>query len=80
MSNATSAPGGGVVLDWRHATIGPLAPCVLCGLPALCRSPVKDTPCHKRCAEAWITSHATSPAHLARLIAAYSARPPRGGA
>jgi hypothetical protein len=79
MFNATSAPAGGVVLDWRHAAIGPLAPCVLCGLPALCRSPVKDTPCHKRCAEAWLTSHATSPAHLARLIAAYSARAPNGG-
>jgi hypothetical protein len=79
MFNATSASPGGVVLDWRHATIGPLAPCVLCGLPALCRSPVKDTPCHKRCAEAWITGHAQSPAHLARLIAAYSTRPPKGG-
>ena len=75
MFNATSAPAGGVVLDWRHATIGPLAPCVLCGLPALCRSPVKDTPCHKRCAETWITSHA----HLAQLIAAHSAHP-KGGA
>ena len=79
MFNATSAPPGGVVLDWRHAAIGPLAPCVLCGLPALCRSPVKDTPCHKRCAEAWITGHATSPGHLAQLIAAYSARVPKGG-
>jgi hypothetical protein len=80
MFNATSAPAGGVVLDWRHAAIGPLAPCVLCGRPALCRSPVKDTACHKRCAEAWITVHATSPRHLAQLVAAYSARTPRGGA
>jgi hypothetical protein len=80
MSNSTATVPGGVVLDWRHATIGPLTPCVLCGLPALCRSPVKDSPCHKRCAEAWITSHATSPAHLAQLIAVYSARPPNGGA
>ena len=79
MSNSTATLPGGVVLDWRHAAIGPLAPCVLCGLPALCRSPVKDTPCHKRCAEAWITGHATSPAHLAQLVAAYSARVPKGG-
>ena len=52
------APPGRVVLDWRHARIGPLAPCVLCGRPALCRSPAKDVPCHKGCAEAWITAHA----------------------
>ena len=53
-----------VVLDWRHGCIGPLAPCVLCGSPAACRSPVKDVPCHKGCAEAWITAHAHSaPGH-----------------
>ena len=34
----------------------------------MCRSPVKDIPCHKRCAEAWITGHAASAAHRARLI------------
>ena len=77
MFNATSALPGGVVLDWQHAQVGPLAPCVLCGLPALCRSPVKDTPCHKRCAETWITSHARNPGHLAQLIRAHTARPTR---
>ena len=55
MSHATSGMPARVVLDWRHGTIGPLAPCVLCGTPALCRSPVKDVPCHKGCAETWIS-------------------------
>ncbi len=68
MSNATSVMPGGVVLDWRRGPIGPLAPCVLCGTPALCRSPVKDVPCHKGCAEAWITTHAANAADRARLI------------
>ena len=68
MPNATSAIPARVVLDWRRGTIGPLAPCVLCGTPALCRSPVKDVPCHKGCAEAWITGHARGPADLARLV------------
>jgi hypothetical protein len=77
MPNATSAMPGGVFLDWRRATIGPLAPCVCCGQPALCRSPVKDVPCHKGCAEAWITTHAAAAADRTRLIRAYS---PRGGA
>jgi hypothetical protein len=72
MSNATSLAPGGVLLDWSHATTGELAPCVLCGNPALCRSPVKDVPCHKGCAEAWITTHAADAAHRARLIAAYT--------
>jgi hypothetical protein len=48
MSHATSPGPGRVVLDWRHAAIGPPAPCVLCGKPAICRSPVKGVPCHKR--------------------------------
>ena len=52
MSHATSGTAARpVALDWRHGAIGPLAPCVLCGLPALCRSPVKNLPCHKGCAE-----------------------------
>jgi hypothetical protein len=76
MSHATSLLPGGVILDWTHASIGELAPCVLCGKPALCRSPVKDVPCHKGCAEAWITTHAADAASRARLIAAYT----RGGA
>jgi hypothetical protein len=77
MPNATSVLPGGVVLDWTRGRIGPLAPCVLCGTGALCRSPVKDVPCHKGCAEAWITTHAADAASRARLIAAYT--PGRGG-
>ena len=65
MSNATSPRPGRVVLDWRHARIGPPAPCVLCGQPAICRSPGKDAPCHKGCAEAWITVRASRPRRLA---------------
>jgi len=45
-----------VVLDWRDAEAGAPAPCVLCGRPALCRSP-KGVPCHKLCAELWTTRH-----------------------
>jgi hypothetical protein len=70
MSHATSGMPARVVLDWRHGTIGPLAPCVLCGNPAACRSPVKDVPCHKGCAETWITTHARDAGHRARLIRA----------
>ncbi len=74
MSHATSGMPArpAVVLDWRLGHIGPLAPCVLCGRPALNRSPVKDVPCHKSCAETWITSHARDAGHLARLIRAYT--------
>ncbi len=79
MSNATSAESGRVVLDWRHATVGPLAPCVLCGNLAICRSPVKSVPCHKGCAEAWITVHATDSQTRARLIAEHTPRAPGGG-
>jgi hypothetical protein len=74
MSHATSAPAGGVVLDWRHAAIGPPEPWVLCGGPTVCRSPVKDLPCHKACAETWIITHATNPADQAQLIAAHTPR------
>lgn len=77
MSHATSVAAGPVILDWTRAAIGPLAPCVCCGKPALCRSPVKDVPCHKHCAETWITQHARAAGHLAQLIAAHT---PRGGA
>jgi hypothetical protein len=77
MSHATSvAPARPVVLDWRHGTTGPLAPCVLCGQPALNRSPVTGVPCHKGCAETWIIRHARGPSDLARLIRAYT--PGRG--
>jgi hypothetical protein len=70
MSNATSVMPARpvVVLDWRHGRIGPYEPCVLCGHRTVCRSPVKDAPCHKACAETWITRHARGPADLARLI------------
>jgi hypothetical protein len=76
MLNATSVLPARVVLDWRHGQIGPLAPCVLCGTGTVCRSPVKDVPCHKACAETWITGHARSPSDLARLIRAHT--PGRG--
>jgi hypothetical protein len=68
MSHATSTSSGGVVLDWRHALTGPPEPCVFGDGPALCRSPVRNVPCHKRCAETWIEAHAATPADLARLI------------
>jgi hypothetical protein len=77
MSKATSVATGPVILDWTRAATGPLAPCVCCGKPTLCRSPVKDVPCHKHCAETWITQHARDPGHRAQLIAAHT---PRGGA
>jgi hypothetical protein len=77
MPESTTAMPGAVVLDWRHGQTGPLAPCVLCGRPAICRSPVKDVPCHKGCAEAWINDHAADAADCARLIRAYT---PRAGA
>jgi hypothetical protein len=76
MSHAISGMPPRVVLNWRHGTIGPLAPCVLCGTLALNRSPVKDVPCHKGCAEAWITAHAQSASDLARLIRLHT--PSRG--
>jgi len=68
MSHATSAMPAPLVLDWRHGTIGPLEPCVLCGTPTVCRSPARDVPCHKACAETWITVHARDAGHRARLI------------
>jgi hypothetical protein len=71
MADGPAAPVPGVVLDWRRGQIGPMAPCVLCSQPALCRSPVKDVPCHKGCAESWITAHARDAADLHRLIRAH---------
>ena len=75
MSHATSTNPGGVVLDWRHAQVGPPAPCVLCGQPAICRSPGKGAPCHKGCAEAWITVRACDPETRARLITQHTLQP-----
>jgi hypothetical protein len=80
MPHVTSAVAGGVALDWRRGQIGPLAPCVLCTRPALCRSPVKGVPCHKGCAEAWITVRAANPKIRARLIAAHTPKPNGGPA
>jgi hypothetical protein len=77
MSNATSVLPGGVVLDWTRARTGPPEPCVFRDGPTVCRSPVKDVPCHKGCAEAWITTHARDAAELRRLIRTYT---PDGGA
>ena len=59
-----------------RSQIGPLAPCVLCRTPTVCRSPVKDVPCHKDCAETWITSHSRDAGHRTQLIRAYT--PGRG--
>ena len=73
MSHATSrVPGGPVIPGWRHAQIGPPQPCVLCDGLTVCRSPARGVPCHKGCAEAWITTHATTDADRARLIAAHT--------
>jgi len=51
---------------------------VLCGKPAICRSPAKGVPCHKGCAEAWITVRARDPEHRARLIAQHTPSGPGG--
>jgi hypothetical protein len=76
MPHATSAAPPQVFLDWRRAPIGPLAPCVLCGQPALCRSPARNQPCHKICAENWIAAHAADAAERTRLIRVHT---PAGG-
>ncbi|WP_159061199.1 hypothetical protein [Streptomyces europaeiscabiei] len=39
------------LLDWRHATVGDPAPCVICRRPALMRDPDTHQPKHKVCAE-----------------------------
>ena len=74
MLNATSVTPARVVLDWRRGAIGPLAPCVLCGTLALNRSPATGLPCHKGCAETWITGHAKDASDRARLIRRYTPR------
>lgn len=78
MSHATSAAPPRVVLDWRHGQIGSPEPCVFGDGLTVCRSPVKDVPCHKGCAEHWITTYARDDADRARLIGLYT--PGRGGA
>jgi hypothetical protein len=57
-----------VILDWRHGTTGEPEPCIICGQPAICRSPAKNVPCHKRCAETWIAAHARDAGHRDQLI------------
>jgi hypothetical protein len=76
MPNSTLTVPGGVVLDWTRARTGPPERCVFGDGLTVCRSPVKDVPCHKACAETWITLHAADAADRARLIRAYT---PRGG-
>ncbi|MEH0821513.1 MULTISPECIES: hypothetical protein [unclassified Micromonospora] len=45
------------LLDWtRDGGAGESAPCVICGKPAICRSPA-GKPVHKVCAEAWTEQH-----------------------
>jgi hypothetical protein len=42
------------LLNWsKTGGAGPLEPCVICGKPAMCRSP-RGRPCHKTCAETWL--------------------------
>lgn len=54
-------------LDWsKTGSAGDPAPCVICGKPALCRSP-KGKPCHKVCAEAWAANHTTGTQTLGRV-------------
>jgi len=77
MSESTAAMPGRVFLDWRHGRTGPPEPCVFGDGLTVCRSPVKDVPCHKGCAETWINTHAADAADRTRLIRAYT---PRGGA
>ncbi len=72
MSKPTVATPGCVVLDWRHAATGSPEPYVFGDGPTILRSPGRGVPCHKRCAEAWIHVHASTPADLARLIRAHT--------
>jgi hypothetical protein len=61
--------GKKIILDWRHATTGPMAPCVICGGKSLLRSPGKKVPCHKTCAENWLQAHQASRPQQAQLTA-----------
>jgi hypothetical protein len=55
-----------ILLDWTATgpdgagSVGPPAPCVLCRVPTILRSP-KGKPCHKVCAERWTDTHAAPP-------------------
>lgn len=40
---------------WSHADLDDLAPCVLCGTPAMLRDPYTNQPCHLACAQAQAT-------------------------
>jgi hypothetical protein len=63
---ALPPPGEPVVLDWRHTgrVSTTSRPCVICQQPTLLISP-RGKPCHKSCAERWITEHRPA---LARSI------------
>ncbi|SCF49276.1 hypothetical protein GA0070563_12177 [Micromonospora carbonacea] len=51
-----------IVLDWtRGAGAGESAPCVICGKPAICRSPA-GKPVQKVCAEVWTAQRSTGKA------------------
>jgi hypothetical protein len=80
MSNSTASAPAGVVLDWTRARTGPPAQCVFGDGLTVCRSPVKDMPCHKACAEKWISAHARGEDDRARLVRAHTPRPRKGGA
>lgn len=71
MTNVTSGAAIMVALNWGKGRTGPPAPCVICTRPALCRSP-KGVPCHKVCAETWITTHARDAGHRTQLIRTYT--------
>ena len=68
MTAQTSGNPAPVILDWRNGTTGEPEPCTICGKPAICRSPAKHVPCHKRCAETWIAAHARNTGHRDQLI------------
>lgn len=48
----SSGDAHGRLLDWRHAKVGDLAPCVRCGRGVMLRNPDTGQPEHKVCAEA----------------------------
>ena len=76
MSHATSGMPARVVLDWRHGTIGPLAPCVLCGTPASAGPRSRTCPATRAAPRPGSPPTPAAPADLARLIRRYT--PGRG--
>lgn len=49
------------LFDWRRASLGDLAPCVICHRPALLRDPVEHRPAHKVCVDRIIRPAAAAP-------------------